>query len=419
MAMRSLADKSVQAAARGFRSLAVRNYRLYFCAQLVSNVGTWIQRIAQDWLVLELSGGSGLALGLTVALQTVPTLILSLWSGQLADRVLDKRRLIVLTQSGMGLLTVSLGTLTLWGIASVSLVCAFALLLGILTVIESVSRKTLVVELVGKELVPNAVALSNSLFQLGRVVGPVLAVGLIHSFGYGYAFLSNAASFFVVVAALVGMRSNLMKPDGRSKPSAHIDRSIRGGLKYVWNRSDLVVLISLTFALAPFATNIQTLVALAVTHFDAASIGSYGLAATALAIGAVVGSLASAYVSSTSVSLVIIAYTAYSGLLVVSSLMPSFFGYCLILAAMGVAFPLFSVGASSIFQISVDPDFRGRSMSLYQLAFRGGTPLGAIVIGALADWQSPAIAGIVAGSVPLLALALVAPWLSKMRPASG
>lgn len=408
------AGKAASVVLSGFRSLAVRNYRYYFFAQLASNVGTWIQRIAQDWLVLDLSNGSGLALGVTVALQTLPTLVLSLWSGKLADRVLSKRRLIILTQSGMGVSTMALGALTLWGVSSVSLVCLFALVLGVLTVIESVSRKTLVVELVGKELVPNAVALSNSLFQIGRVVGPVIAVALIHSFGYGYAFLSNAVSFFLVVGALLAMRGDLLKPDGRSGPAASVDRSIRGGIKYVWRRRDLVALLALTFSLAPFATNIQTIVALVVAHFDSSTVASYGTAATALAIGAVIGSLVSAYASSRSLSLVTCAYAAYSAALVGSNFMPSFVPYCLTLAALGVAFPLFSVGANSIFQLSVDPDFRGRSMSLYQLAFRGGTPIGALVVGALADWQSPAFAGIVAGTIPLLALVIIVPFLRSV-----
>ena len=265
-----------------FRSLAVRNYRLFIAGQVVSNTGTWMQRIAQDWLVLQLSGGSGIALGMTTALQFLPMLLFGLWGGALVDRF-DKRRLLVLTQTGMGVLAVGLGILATLGAAEVWHVYVFAFGLGMITVLDNPGRQAFVPEMVDRDMLPNAIALNSASFQLGRVTGPAVAGVLIGLIGSGPVFLINGLSFAFTVVALLLIRTADLNP---TEPVPRGKGQIREGLRYIGGRRDLVLLLVLAGSVQFFGANGQTQIALMVNNVYEAGAEAFGVAAAALAVGA-------------------------------------------------------------------------------------------------------------------------------------
>jgi MFS family permease len=394
-----------------FRSLANRNYRLFFSGQVVSNTGTWMQRIAQDWLVLQLSGGSGVALGITTALQFLPMLLFGLWGGALADR-LNKRTLLIVTQAAQGVLAVGLGLLAVSGVAEVWHVYLFAFGLGMVTVVDNPARQTFVVEMVGRRDLPNAIALNGASFQLGRVTGPAVAGVLIGILGSGPVFLINAASFVAVLLGLVMMRPrelHVTVPEERSQGQ------IRAGLRYVRGRPDIMLFLVMTAFLSMFGTNIQNQIALMSNNEFGVGATAFGVAATAIAVGSLAGALIAARRERPRLRLLALAAFAFGGLQVIAAFMPGYFAFLAVLVPMGLVFLTYSTTMNSTIQLSVDPQMRGRVMSLYLLFFLGMAPVGAPVVGWLADAFGPRISLIVGGLVTMLVTVVVTVLLARVQ----
>lgn len=384
-----------------FRSLAVRNYRLYALGQLLSNPGTWMQRIAQDWLVLQLSGGSGIALGMTTALQFLPLLLFGLWGGALVDR-LDKRRLLICTQSVMGVLAVALGVLATVGAAEVWHVYVFALALGMVTVLDNPGRQAFVPEMVDREHLSNAIALNSASFQLGRVTGPAIAGLLIAAIGSGPVFLINGASFGFTIVALAMIRTAELTT---TEPVPRGRGQIREGLRYIGGRRDLVLLLILAAATQFFGANGQTQIALVVNNVFEAGAAAFGVAAAFLAVGALAGALLAARRERPRVRLVLIGSMAFGVLQALAGLMPNYVAFVVVLVPMGMAFLTYVTTLNATFQLSVDPQMRGRVMSMFLLVFMGVAPIGAPVVGLLADTFGPQASMVIGGTVTVLVVA--------------
>ncbi|WP_017572461.1 MFS transporter [Nocardiopsis halotolerans] len=394
-----------------FRSLANRNYRLYALGQLLSNPGTWMQRIAQDWLVLQLSGGSGIALGMTTALQFLPMLFFGLWGGALVDR-LDKRRLLIRTQSTMGVLAVALGVLATAGAAQVWHVYLFAFALGMVTVLDNPGRQAFVPEMVGRDLLSNAIALNSASFQLGRVTGPAIAGLLIAVIGSGPVFLINGASFGFTILALAMIRTAELNPTDRVPKGKG---QIREGLRYIGGRRDLVLLLALAACTQFFGANTQNQIALMVNNVFEAGADAFGVAAAFLAVGALAGALLAARRDRPRLHLVLLGSMAFGALQVVAGLMPGYVPFIVVLIPMGVAFMTYVTTLNATFQLSVDPRMRGRAMSMFLLVFMGVAPVGAPVVGLLADAFGPQASLAIGGTVTLVVVAVISALLMRVR----
>ncbi|HEX5119264.1 MAG TPA: MFS transporter [Pseudonocardiaceae bacterium] len=392
-----------------FSSLGERNYRLFAGGQVVSNVGTWMQRVAQDWLVLELSGRSPVALGIAAALQFVPTLGLSVWAGSLADR-LDKRKLLIGLQAGMGLTGLVLGLLDLTGSVALWHVYLLCLLLGCFSSVDAPVRQAFVSEMVGVDRVANAIALNSMTFNLARIVGPAIAGLLITWIGTGWVFLSNAASFGAVIFGLAAMSPALLY--SVPKP-ARTRGQVGAALRYVRQRRDLVVLLVLVFCVSTFGmTFFATLanVAANVFHRDA---DGYGLLSTLMALGTLTGSALAARRAATGrmrLSLVVGAALAFGVLEIGLGFMPTYLAFGLALIPLGAATITFITAANSTMQLSVPAELRGRVMGVYMLVFQGGLPVGGPMSGWLAEafgGRSPIVVGGVVSVLAAVACGLV------------
>jgi MFS family permease len=395
-----------------FRSLHVRNYRLFAGGQVVSLTGTWAQRIAQDWLVLDLSGNSGVALGVVTALQFLPVLALGLWGGVLADRY-DKRRMLVGVQVAMGVLALLLGLLDLTGAVQLWQVYALSFALGIASALDTPVRQSFVVELVGPDDLPNAVSLNSATFNSARIVGPAVAGVLISTVGTGWVFLGNAASFVAVVSGLLLMRSDELHVGTRVVKARG---QVREGLLYVRNRPDLLVPITLVAVIGTFGLNFQITMALVAKQVFSAGAGSFGLLTSMLAVGSLVGALASARRSGPPrVRRLLLSALAFGVLEVLVGLAPTYAVMAALLVPTGVAVLTFTTTANTLIQLGSAAHVRGRVMALYALVFLGGTPVGAPLIGAVAQSLGPR-SGLLVGGVVSAAAALVGAWyLTRTR----
>ena len=397
-----------------FRALSVRNYRLYFTGQVLSNTGTWMQRVAQDWLVLDLSGTSGVALGITTGLQFLPYLLFSLWGGTLADRF-DRRRLIIWTQSVMGLLALALGAVTLTGSATVHLVYVFAFLLGCASAVDNPARQAFVNEIVGPDDLHNAIALNSASFNLARLGGPALAGVMVALLGSGWVFILNAASFGVTILALLLMRARELFPQIRRSGAV----KLVAGLRYVKVRRELILVLSLAFGVATFGLNYQMTMALMARQQFLLGAEAFGLMSTALAVGALAGSLLSARRTSIPLRLVLASAVAFGAVEIVVGMSPTYWSMLLVLPFAGILAMTFTTSAQSFLQTHSEDWVRGRVMGIYTLVFFGGTPIGAPVIGWAADRFGPR-SGLVGGGLGTVVWTLVAAgiyWLTRDRGA--
>ena len=395
-----------------FRALSVRNYRLYFTGQVLSNTGTWMQRVAQDWLVLDLSGTSGVALGITTGLQFLPYLLFSLWGGTLADRF-DRRRLIVWTQSAMGLLALVLGAVTLMGSATVHLVYVFAFLLGCASAVDNPARQAFVNEIVGPDDLHNAIALNSASFNLARLGGPALAGVMVAVLGSGWVFILNAASFGVTILALLLMRARELFPQIRRSGAV----KLVAGLRYVRVRRELILVLSLAFGVATFGLNYQITMALMARQQFSLGAEAFGLMSTALALGALAGSLLSARRTSIPLRLVLASAVAFGAVEIIVGVSPTYWSMLLVLPFAGILAMTFTTSAQSFLQTHSEDWVRGRVMGIFTLVFFGGTPIGAPVIGWAADRFGPR-SGLVGGGLGTVVwtfLAAAVHWLTRER----
>jgi MFS family permease len=378
-----------------FGSLRVRNYRLFASGQAVSNTGTWMQRIAQDWLVLELSGYNPVALGIAASLQFLPTLFLTLWAGVLADRV-DKRKLLVLVQSGMALSAVVLGLLDVTGVVQLWQVYLLCLVFGVFTAFDPPVRQSFVGEMVGREHLANAVALNSSTFNLARIVGPAIAGVMIIWTGTGWVFLVNALTTMAVITGLLRMN-----PAELHRVPAATSRKgqLRAGLRYVRGRPDIIAVLVLVFCVSTFAFTFFTTLAIAAANVFHREADGYGLLSTLLAVGSFSGALLAVRRSTRrkpGLTLLVGAGFAFGLFEIVVGLMPTYLAFGLALIPCGLAMMTFMNTANSTLQLSVAPEMRGRVMALYMLVFIGGNPIGAPMTGWLAaefGGRSPFVVG--------------------------
>jgi MFS family permease len=398
-----------------FRSLRVRNYRLYASGQLVSLTGTWMQRVAQDWLVLQLTN-SGTALGLVTALQFGPSLVLGLWGGMLADRG-DKRRLLLITQTALAVLALLLGLLDVAGVVQYWHVLVLAALLGLTAAVDTPVRQSFVVEMVGRDDLANAVAINSTIFNTGRILGPAVAGVMISAVGTGWAFVANALSSIAVLAGLAMMRTDELHP------APHIARArgqLREGLRYVRSRSDLMLSMALIFVIGTFGLNFQITTALMAKQVFHRTATGYGLLSTALAVGACAGAVLATRRTRRPTQLFLVgAAIVFSVLEVVTGLMPTFLATAALLVPTGLAMLTFSTACNSSVQLGVEPTMRGRVMALYIICFMGGTPLGAPLIGWLAEVAGPRWGLLGGGAVCLLATAGISYALGRRHGLSA
>ena len=369
-----------------FSALTHDNYRRYAAGGVVSNVGTWMQRVAQDWLVLVLSGNDGTALGITTGLQFLPILLLSPYAGSIADRF-PKRRLLQLAQVMMATPAVVLGLLAVTGVVQQWHVYVLALLFGVATAFEAPVRQAFVSELVPPEDLPNAVSLNSASFNAGRIVGPAVAGLLIAAFGSGVqatgaVILVNAASYGAVLLALQRMSGGRLRS---TPPDVSRERAVREGIAYVRSRPDLVLVLAVMFAVGTFGLNFQLTSALMATEVYGKGAGEYGILGSTLALGSITGALLAARRAAPRLRLVVAAALVFSLMTIVIGLMPSYLTFVLLTPVLGITAMTTITAANTTVQMTVPTELRGRVMALYLMVFMGGTPLGSPLLGTVAE----------------------------------
>ena len=386
-----------------FRSLRNRNYRLFMSGQVISNVGTWMQRIAQDWLVLQLTHGSGVALGITTGLQFLPMLLFGLWGGVIADRY-PRRRLLMLSQLGLGLPALILGVLAVTGSAQIWHVYVLAFVLSMATVVDNPARQAFAVEMVGRPDLPNAIALNSATFNGARMIGPAVAGVMIALVGTGPVFLINAASFGAVILGLWMMREeelHTLPPVPRKKGQ------LREGLRYIRSRPDLVTILITVALVAGFSMNFQVTTSLMATQVFGRGASEFGLASTLMAVGSMSGALLAARRAAPSRRLLYGSVLVFAVLEILVGLMPTWPTFLIMLVPTGLALMTFTTAANSTMQLGVSGEMRGRVMSLYMLVFMGTNPIASPFVGWLAQTFGARSSIVVGGMVALLTVAAV------------
>lgn len=361
-----------------FRALENRNYRVWAGGALVSNIGTWMQRIAQDWLVLTvLTDNSGTAMGITTGLQFLPMLLLGPYAGVLADRY-RKRVILIWTQTAMGLVGLVVGLLVVTGSAQLWQVYSAALCLGLASAIDGPARQAFVSELVGQEYISNAVSLNSASFNTARLTGPAIAGVLIAWFGTGPVFLINAASFAAVLLSLWRIRTSELVS---FVPATKHKHQVAEGLAYVRRRPDLVLILVMVGVLGAFGMNFPIINALmSVAEFGMGP-GEFGLLGSIMAVGTLAGALLAARRSGPRLRFTLGAALGLGLFTLVGSVSPSFWVYAVILIPVGLASITFLNSCNTSIQLSVQPQFRGRVLALYLAVLQGGTALGAPLMG--------------------------------------
>lgn len=388
-----------------FHSLRGYNYRTWAAGALVSNVGTWMQRTAQDWLVLtQLTHNNATAVGVVMALQFAPPLLFLPLTGFAADHF-DRRKILFATQAALGALALGLGLLTLSGHIRLWHVDVFAFLLGCVTAFDAPARQTFVSELVGEEDLANAVALNSTSFHAARMLGPAIAGVLISAVGSGWMFVLNAASFGAVLLSLSLLRVNEL----------HVrDRALRtrGGLlegfRYVWKRPDLVVVLTMFFLIGTFGLNFPIFISTMSVRVFGQGASGYGLLTSIMALGSVTGALLSARRAQPRIGLLVTGAAVFGAGLTLAALMPVYALFGVTLVIVGVSAQTFTTTANSLVQLSTEPSMRGRVLAILLAIALGGTPLGAPIAGWVADTFGPrqalgvgAAAGFVAALIGL------------------
>jgi MFS family permease len=380
--------------ARTFRSLRVRNYRLYFIGQIVSTTGTWMQSTAQIALVTFFLHGSSVDLGITVALQFTPVLLFGAWGGLLADRF-DKHRLLIITQSLFAVQAVVMGALTLTGVVQLWMVWVLAFVMGLINVADNPTRQSFVIEMVGADDLANAVGLNSVVVNASRVAGPAVAGLLIVSVGYSAAFLVNAASFGAVIAALLMMhRGDLHR--GRPVPRAR--GQLRAGLRYAWSQPDLRIPLLAMAIIGTFGYNWSVLLPLMAKNVFHHGAATYTTFAAVMGIGALFGALFAASRGRPSRRILVVSALGFGVFTLLVALAPSLHLEFAALLPMGAAAILYVAMTNSLIQLASTPSMRGRVMALWAIVFLGSTPVGGLFAGFFAA-QLGARAALAAGGI--------------------
>ena len=369
-----------------FHSLEIFNYRVWAVGALVSNVGTWMQRTAQDWLVLtQLTHHSATAVGVVMGLQFGPQLLLLPWTGYAADRF-DRRKLLIATQAAMGVLALVLGLLTVAGLVQLWHVYVLAFLAGCVNAVDAPARQTFVSDLVEDADLPNAVALNSSSFNVAQLVGPAVAGLVIAAVGTGWAFLINAVSFVAVLCSLGLLRAGELHPNVRAGRA-------RGGLvegfRYVRSRPDLKAILSMLFLIGTFGLNFPIFISTMSVKVFHGGASQYGILTSVMAVGTLMGALLAAGREKTNFALLLISSALFGVGFALAMVTPNAWLFGAALVVIGVSTLTFSNATASLMQLSTEPVMRGRVMALRLAIGLGATPVGAPVVGWIADSFGP------------------------------
>ncbi|TSA53358.1 MAG: MFS transporter [Actinobacteria bacterium] len=395
------------------RSFQHRNYRLFFMSSIVSNIGTWVQRVAQDWLVLELTH-SGTALGIVTGLQFLPSLFFSLLGGSFADRF-DKRTLLALTNAGGGIAALTLGTLVLMGNVKIWQVYLLAFGLGVASALDGPVRQAFAIELVGSDDLQNAVSLNSANFNGGRLIGPALSGLMINAFGTGPSFILNGISFLVVISSLF-----MMDPAQLHRKKRDLDLSvrIRDGFTYLRKRRDLLEIVIVISAMATFGLNFQITTALMAKEEFHRGAGSFGFLGTCIAVGSLSGSiLATRRERKPGGQRVMYGALLFGLASIVAALMPTYETFALALPICGGLAITTMIAANTTVQMGADPHIRGRVMGIYLMVLIGGAPFGSPLVGWLAEAVGTRFTIALGGGITCLA-ALIVLLIGKRSEAS-
>lgn len=389
-----------------FRSFANINYRIWFAGALVSNVGGWMQATAQDWVVLtELTDNDATAMGVTMALQFGPPLVLVSLTGYVADRF-DRRRILFATQGALLLLAVAVGTLLLSGVMTLPLMLCFAAAFGVVNAFDAPARQAFVSDMVSASDTSNAVALNSASFNLARMIGPAVGGLLIVAIGSGWVFIVNAATFLAMIVALFLLHAQLLakRPKNRGRGG------LAAGFRYVWGRSDLRVVFVTVFLIGAFGMNFPIFASTMAIEFGAGADG-YGVLSSILAIGSLAGALLAARRDRARVRVVVFAAGGFGLAAFLSSAMPSYALYAVTLVLIGFMTVTLLTTANGYVQITTDPALRGRVLALYMAVIMGSTPVGAPIAGWVADAFGPRAAIMLGGAAGLVACAIGVVWM--------
>jgi MFS family permease len=376
-----------------FASLRNRNYRLYFTGQVISVSGTWMQRLAQAWLILRLTNNNGFWLGVESGLQFLPMLLFGAWGGVIADRV-DKRRLLYGTQTAAGLLALGLGLIVWHDAATLPIVFTFSLLLGCTNAIDNPARQTFVLEMVGREELPNAVGLNSVVMNTSRVVGPAVGGILIEAIGLAPCFFINALSYVAVIVALAMMNKSALMP-AALVPKAK--GQLREGFRYVWSEPKVRTPLLMMAVIGTLAFNFQVVIPLMSTKVFGLGAGGFGALTAVMGLGAVVGGLAAASRRGISYRRLLVLTFAMGIAILGAAVAPTLATEVVALFVMGLTTFAFIATANTTLQLTSRPDMRGRVMALYAIAFLGSTPIGSPIIGWISAVWGPRIGFAVGG----------------------
>ncbi len=389
-----------------FRSFANINYRIWFAGALVSNVGGWMQATAQDWVVLtELTDNDATAMGVTMALQFGPPLVLVSLTGWVADRF-DRRKILLTTQTALLALAIAVGSLLLAGVMTLPMMFAFALGFGIVNAFDAPARQAFVSDMVSATETSNAVALNSASFNLARMIGPAVGGLLIVAIGSGWVFIVNAATFLAMIVALLLMRTHLLAPRPKNRSSG----GLAEGFRYVWARSDLKVVFVTVFLIGAFGMNFPIFASTMALEFGAGADG-YGVLSSVLAIGSLIGALLAARRDRARVRVVILAAGGFGIAAFVSAAMPTYLSYAVTLTFTGFMIVTLLTTANGYVQITTDPALRGRVLALYMAVIMGSTPVGAPIAGWVADAFGPRAAIMLGGTAGFIACAIGVTWV--------
>ena len=398
-----------------FRSFVERNYRFLFVGGLVNNIGTWMGRTAQSWLVLTvLTDHDATALGIVTALQVLPALLLAPWAGLVADRF-GKRQILTGAQVAMGLVQLTIGVLVLSGHAQLGLVYGLTFAYGVAAALDAPARQAFVCEVVGPELLSNAVGLNSASFNTARLIGPGLAGLLIALVGTGWVFVIDALSVVAIIVSLWRMDARRLLPAPRARGRG----GIREGLVYVARRPDILLIFAVIFVHGTFAMNFQMTTALMATTVYAKGPGEYGILGSIMAIGSLAAALLAAQRAQPRLRLVLGGLAAFVLASTAAALAPTYWTFAFLLVPVGLSAMTILPTANSIVQLSVEPEMRGRVMSLYLAIFMGGTPLGAPLLGWIGATYGARWTILVGSVADLLVLIAVGAYLVLRRRREG
>ena len=397
-----------------FASLENPNYRRYFFGQALSLIGTWMQMVAQSWLVLTMTG-SAVAVGVVVALQTAPVLLLAPYGGVIADRV-DKRKLLIGLQASMALQALALGLLTVFGVIRFWEICALALLLGLNSSFEVPTRQSFILEMVGRDSVRNAVSLNSVIVNAARAIGPAIAGVLIAVVGEGICFLINVGSFVTVIFSLVSMDASLLLP---SEPAQRARGQLREGLAYVRRTPELALPLVMMAMIGTLTYEFPVSLPVLAKHTFGLGSAGYGFMTAAMGLGAAMGGLVTAARGRTGLRAAVLAAGAFGICVTAAALAPSVSLELLALVLVGAGSVSFVSVGNSTLQLGADPSMRGRVMSLWSVAFQGSTAIGGPIVGGIIA-VAGARAGLLVGSATcFVAVAVGGAYLRRPKPAEA